>query len=404
MFRSSSLVLVVAAAMLVAGCKKNKSVPAAEGSATTTAAGPASAAAPPPASAPSTQIALAEDTIFYKSADGSVKVLGSDDLNTTGDFRDQPTAAPDLSGTARLGTSDGGGMCAAMKDGSAKCWGDNSVGQLGTGKGANSKKPVTIPGVSGAVEVDIAGGHACALISDGSLTCWGNNEWRQSGPTTADILKPTAVAGVTGVAKIAVSSTTACALGKDGSLKCWGLNCNAPALSDCDKPFTEANLAGATDIGAGHDFICVVTKDSGVSCFGHDNQSGQFGDGTTEVNDGKFTSVKGLTGARLVVGASSHACALMKDRTVQCWGYDEHGELGDGTVPAADAKDKFRATPAPVKGLTDVAALSCSDDTCCAQLTDASVKCWGENVSSQLFGSANDSTDSIATPVAVAVQ
>src|SRR5438105_10363776 len=45
--------------------------------------------------------------------------------------------------------------------------------------------------------------------------------------------------------------------------------------------------------------------------------------------------------------ASRHACALMADRTVQCWGDNSLGQLGDGTTTP-------HLAPAPVPGLGNV--------------------------------------------------
>jgi len=41
--------------------------------------------------------------------------------------------------------------------------------------------------------------------------------------------------------------------------------------------------------------------------------------------------VDGLTGAVSVATSGTHACALLEDGSVKCWGNNDYGQLGDGT-------------------------------------------------------------------------
>jgi alpha-tubulin suppressor-like RCC1 family protein len=84
----------------------------------------------------------------------------------------------------------------------------------------------------------------------------------------------------------------------------------------------------------------------------------------------------------------NHACAIMGNRTVNCWGANAVGQLGNGTTTAS-------LEPVEVEGLTNARALSLSDNTSCALLLDGTVKCWGGG----LLGDGN-STGSL-TPVTV---
>ena len=42
-------------------------------------------------------------------------------------------------------------------------------------------------------------------------------------------------------------------------------------------------------------------------------------------------TIAGAAGATAIAVAAEHACALLADRTVRCWGYNRSGELGNGT-------------------------------------------------------------------------
>nr|MBA3541926.1 hypothetical protein [Deltaproteobacteria bacterium] len=75
-----------------------------------------------------------------------------------------------------------------------------------------------------------------------------------------------------------------------------------------------------------------------------------------------------LTVTRIVAGADS-TCAIMSNRTLRCWGRNDHGQLGDGTTTDA-------ATPVTpeLRGVMDV---QLAGRTACALLDDNSVACWG---------------------------
>lgn len=386
-----SLTLALGAALLVSACGKKT-----EGDGKTE---PASSGSTP---GPAEQLVTIGGNAYYKAADGSVKAWGfSSGLADGKETRNKPEVVAELANTKRLATGGGQTMCVVVNDGTVKCWGNGASGELGDGKAGESPKPVVVPGVAKAVDVVLGSYYACALIADGTVSCWGNNGYNQvSVDAKKTLVTPTIMPGVAGATQIAAGGSTTCALESGGTVKCWGLACGADGPNLCVKPFTVAAWAGATSIAAGWESACAVTKDSGVSCFG-DNDSGQLGNGTTERSEtGKLTQVKGLTGVSSLAAGQEHWCALMKNGTVQCWGSNEFGQLGDGTLPDGD-KNKVRATPAPVKGVTDAVALTCGGGSCCAQIKDKSLKCWGENNGGMMFGAANSGTERVATALAV---
>jgi alpha-tubulin suppressor-like RCC1 family protein len=81
--------------------------------------------------------------------------------------------------------------------------------------------------------------------------------------------------------------------------------------------------------------------------------------------------------------APDHACALLVDEHVDCWGA---GELGDGTFEPSE-------TPVEVAGIEDAVEISGSNEDTCARLATGHVKCWGGGFYGQLGNSSGIGTD-----------
>ena len=78
-----------------------------------------------------------------------------------------------------------------------------------------------------------------------------------------------------------------------------------------------------------------------------------------------------------IVTISSGNLALKKDGTVWSWGLNSYGQLGDGT-------NVSKSTPAQVKGLDNIIAISSENTHCLALKSDGTVWAWGENDRGQL--------------------
>ncbi len=79
----------------------------------------------------------------------------------------------------------------------------------------------------------------------------------------------------------------------------------------------------------------------------------------------------------VIVAGNYHACALMADSTVRCWGSNAWGQLGTGSLD-----DQLR--PATVRALTGVAQIAAGGNNTCARMEDGTVRCWGDNAYCQL--------------------
>lgn len=122
----------------------------------------------------------------------------------------------------RLGGSHGCGV----RDGAALCWGLAIFGQLGDGSTGRRAAPGAATGLGAGVGSVSAGfEHSCAALVDGTARCWGRNINGQLGDGTGTQRPtPVQVTDLTGVAAIATGHRHSCALLESGGVRCWGGN------------------------------------------------------------------------------------------------------------------------------------------------------------------------------------
>jgi alpha-tubulin suppressor-like RCC1 family protein/formylglycine-generating enzyme required for sulfatase activity len=311
-----------------------------------------------------------------------------------------PVVVQGLSGAVSVATG-GGRTCAISNDGKLWCWGSSGAGALGDGTLVPKQTPALVQ-LSDAAAVSMNSEHTCAVTGDGAAWCWGWNDKGQLGDgTTESKTVPVVVTGLSQVAAMAVGTSFSCAVKADATAWCWGSNSKG-LLGDGTKenkssPTPVNELTGVTDVSAGSSHTCALKSDQTVWCWGY-NSSGQLGDDTT---DDKTTPVQvhGLSDVVMVDARSEHTCALKEDKTVWCWGENEYGALGDGTME--DRLTPVQTTG--LAGVVSLGGGGLQSgwfgtDTQCAITDDGMAWCWGNNNKGQL---GDGTVDNKLVPVAV---
>ncbi len=330
---------------------------------------------------------------------------------------DQPPSDPFPSQVFGLMTAPAGGpggmpqqiavgsehACVVMSTAVVKCWGAGSWGRLGNGDELPRDLPTPVIGLplpAGSANAVTAGyTTGCAVTSGLSADCWGQFVGDGSSLTTIH----TAATPVANVTPGSVSQVSAawggCALVRTGGLatevRCWGDNTNGQlGTGNTNAPTKAVKVKGLSNgveaVSAGGSYNCALVHNGGVQCWGY-NGYGQLGNGST-TSSLTPVAVSGLPNNVAAVGTGfEHACAVLTDGTVQCWGHNNHGQLGNGSTSDSN-------TPVPVTGLAGVAQIAVADSATCALTSAGSVECWGDNIEGEL---GNGSTSDSNVPVQV---
>jgi alpha-tubulin suppressor-like RCC1 family protein len=293
------------------------------------------------------QVAVGEIHSCALTGTGAVKCWGGNWLGgQLGNGTSVPFGTPadvvNLGGSVTAIASGAFHTCALMATGGVKCWGLNSVGQLGDGTTTARNAPVDAAEVTSVAAITAGGSHTCALLTDGTVKCWGNDTHQIGDPLSGARLVPTSVVGLDGAAtSVSTSGLHTCAVVSSGAVKCWGAwqavvapYPSLPPDSPITPPTDTSITRGAAKVAAGGLFTCVLMSSGGVRCWGV-NGAGQLGDGTLVGRlDPQYVS--GLTeGVHAISAGGAHACALTNDGNAWCWGANSAGQVGSNQIAAA---------------------------------------------------------------------
>ena len=151
------------------------------------------------------------------------------------------------------------------------------------------------------------------------------------------------------------------------------------------------------NLSSGYYHTCGILDNGSVSCWGN-GMMGQLGNGGTGMQLSP-TLTGSLGTGRTAVALSSggyHTCAILDNGSVSCWGWNNYGQLGDGT--SGSAADKYTPTQTSSLGANRTAvAISSGTYHTCVILDNGDVSCWGRGAYGQLGngGTSNPNTPTL---------
>ena len=373
------------------------------------------------------ELAIGREHICARRENGEVLCWGANRNGQLGDGRMLHTACNDAGGSTdvedcsaqpvvafgvdavQLSTNGGPQTCALEDDGRVKCWGLSDTPPPGSDQRKKIFEAEEETEFSNVHYIESRNANTCALI-DGQVHCSGANGAGQIGNgTIVEQTLPQAVSSLSEVLELDVGEGPFACARKAEEIWCWGSNQSGqlgdgeaehgecgeePATFDCaTEPVQVAQLGSGADrqvvqvdLGANH--ACAVAN-SQLWCWGN-NEAGQLGiDGAALVREP--TLVPGVTAVVEVSCGLAHTCVRINDGSVECFGANAEGQLGDGqevgsheNCTAFGTVIDCSRTPVSVELTTRAVRIEAGFQNTCAILDDDSVWCWGYNTKRQL--------------------
>jgi alpha-tubulin suppressor-like RCC1 family protein len=378
-----------------------------------------------------TQAVAGVDFTCALISDGTVRCWGKNDNGILGtDPASVPSAyapspVPGLSGVMMLGAGSQH-VCAVVTGGNVVCWGNNTDGQLGQGTTDSNPHPSPSPvctSGSGAGCVPLTGATAiyggatnsCAIAGSGRVFCWGNDFKGQvtgaSGtpvPNATEICQPGGCSGghlgdTTAIQQLAIGYLHVLAMDVQGNVYCWGATDSGICGGNCPSGSTATTTVANLTVGGKRPIYIATAELTGYAVISDGTTAnnlvrtwgkateGELGNSTsttvcaspapvaTVCIDNSCTNQ--LTGVTSVGTAYDTACAI-SGGAIHCWGTDNYGELGNGTVSAALTTI---AVPSLLNaGAVEVSGQAYTNTSFCARLSNGNLRCWGDNRQGQL--------------------
>ncbi|MBS1123774.1 MAG: regulator of chromosome condensation [Deltaproteobacteria bacterium] len=219
------------------------------------------------------------------------------------------------------------------------CWGDDTNSQLGSGgTGTSSPRPISLVGGAGAEQIAAGGYQACARIGT-TWSCWGDGDGGQLGDGTAPNRRATPGPISDPVAsELALALDQGCAVTPTAS-RCWGIS----TLTTRSTPQLVPGLANVIRIAAGRRHTYALLTDGTLQAWG-DNSDGQLGDGTRNQRPTPQEVPDVRDVREVAVGANGLVACVRTATNLTCWGRNFDGIIGD--TGGADVLSPTNVLPA----------------------------------------------------------
>jgi alpha-tubulin suppressor-like RCC1 family protein len=297
--------------------------------------------------------------------------------------------------------------CFTTEDGPSYCWGYGQNGQLGYGSTSARDNPVQVYGINEEMRSISTGDlHTCGIKNDGEVVCWGYQYHGRLGygsSGTGAENYPRTVANFEGKEGLMVTAgyEHSCAIMNDLELYCWGNNGHGELgvgdQSQKNSPVRVELPDGhrATDVSAGHQFTCAVLDNGSIACWGKASE-GQLGIGSitsSQVEDEPVYAL--IPSERRAIAISTgyeHACAILDNQSVWCWGADDYGRIGIGEDNRQWPYEVVEPAYVDIPTGSTPVQISAGSRHTCATMSNGSMYCWGYDYQNSVTGPESSSS------------
>lgn len=344
-----------------------------------------------------------EDAVYCWGANehGQLGVDGSASLAT-------PTAPLELDSFYRGVQAAALATCILGGDGTRHCFGENTLGQLGSGEvGPGGALPFSSDEPAFR-DLTAGGSHFCGSSAAGQTWCFGYNVQGQLGAGEADRARPdpTRAPALDHATALDAGGFHTCVLSSTGSLSCVGFNDSGQlGVGDAETRLQPVNPGCAANtnslcfddwrqVSAGSYHTCAIRHGGALYCWGG-NTNAQVGIGLIGTDELLPQPVSPDKTWSVVSAGFQHTCALDTQGQAFCWGAASEGQLGSGHLDR-QTRPSAVVTPELDSSWVDIATSIAGAHTC-AIASDGSLWCWGHNAKGQL-AHAPEALPRAATP------
>jgi len=292
------------------------------------------------------------------------------------------TYAPRLDGVWKDVEASDLATCALTSAGSAYCWGWNLFGMLGDGSTTDRWSPVPVTGGITFAGITTHGSHVCGLTPSGAAYCWGGNQLILPDGQATNELVPGPISGGMAFESLSAGEAQTCGVTAAGMAYCWGANGDGQ-LGDGTRiaRFSPAAVAGgllfARVVTSDLAHACGLTANGQAFCWGR-NGEGELGFPPALRDSSRTlpTAVPGFAFVTMALGMY-HTCGLTSGGQAYCWGFNDAGQLGDGSTTSSPS-------PVPVAASATFVSLAAGGEHTCGLTSSGAAYCWGDNFAGDL--------------------